>query len=97
MTGKVDQEPLFGCTDCYEHVSLPASELRVYEDQCYCQGCWEYGDLGRDTDYSDLPSFKPAEQDLHEALSDIVSNIFQPTFEQIERANDALAKARGEK
>ena len=38
-----------------------------------------------------------AAPDLYEALSDIVSNMFQPTYEQIERANDALAKARGEK
>ena len=58
MIGKINQEPLFSCVDCYEHRSFPAAELRLHDENCYCIECWEYSDLSAEIDYSDLPRFE---------------------------------------
>lgn len=36
-----EQEPLFGCTNCREDVSFPAEHLRAYQDDTWCQDCFD--------------------------------------------------------
>jgi hypothetical protein len=39
MSGDIDQQPLFGCAYCATEVSLPASELYVFEGSVWCSEC----------------------------------------------------------
>lgn len=39
--GAVTQQPLYGCINCYEDCTWPASDLRFYGGECWCYVCWE--------------------------------------------------------
>ena len=40
--GSVNQEPLYGCSNCYENSLWFAVNLRVYEGKCWCDSCWDW-------------------------------------------------------
>lgn len=65
--GSVNQQPLYGCTGCYEDYTWPAwpaGDLRVYDNECWCGQCWaERRWLFPDQPYwDDLEPYTPAEQ-----------------------------------
>lgn len=39
--GSVNQQPLYGCTCCYEDYTWPAGDLRVHDGECWCDLCWD--------------------------------------------------------
>ena len=51
--GSIGQRPLYGCTSCYEDYSWPADDLRVYENECWCEICWDETTC----DFMDQPSW----------------------------------------
>lgn len=64
------QEPLFGCCQCYEDYSWPASDLYVYNDELWCESCWEETDMHHNDgiDLSDLTPFVPKYQKTIDSL-----------------------------
>jgi len=49
--GSVNQQPLYGCTSCYEDWTWPAGDLRVFGSECWCDLCWDERRWG----FPDLP------------------------------------------
>ena len=60
--GSVNQRPLYGCTSCYEDYSWPASDLRVYDGECWCDLCWaeRQWELPGRPCWNDLEPYAPA-------------------------------------
>lgn len=56
-TGTINQEPLYSCCGCAEHVSLPADELRIYYENLWCETCWDYDEYCAEIEYDDLQGF----------------------------------------
>ena len=80
MTG-----PFYGCdqNDCSQEQTWPAEDLRVHEDEVWCEYCWDArdtiwldgdnGDSGGDyLMYSDLEKFVPPEQQRISELEAII-------------------------
>lgn len=70
--GSVNQRPLYGCTSCYEEYSWPAADLRVYDNECWCDLCWWYerqGDHPEQLTWSDLEPYTPTLQAECERLT----------------------------
>lgn len=55
--GTVDQQPLYGCTSCYEEFTYPVDHLHVYDNECWCDLCWDE----RRWEFSDQPSWNELE------------------------------------
>lgn len=75
--GSVNQQPLYGCTGCYEDYTWPAwpaGDLRVYDNECWCGQCWaERRWLFPDQPYwDDLEPYTPAEQQPAPDVSGLV-------------------------
>lgn len=62
--GSVNQQPLYGCTSCYEEVTYPAGDLGVYGGECWCEYCWDNrsADFTDQPEWNDLEPFTPALQ-----------------------------------
>lgn len=62
--GTVTQQPLYGCTSCYEDCTYTATDLRVYDNECWCEECWDIAsyEVSGGIDWTDLAPFKPALQ-----------------------------------
>lgn len=78
--GAVTQQPLYGCTSCYEECTYPADHLRVHDNECWCDLCWDERrwDFPDQPDWSDLEPYTPALQaeckELRTALSESRAN-----------------------
>lgn len=89
--GSVNQQPLYGCTGCYEDYSWPAGDLRVHDGECWCDLCWaERRWLFPDQPYwDDLEPYTPAEQQPaamppeipRELLGTIIDEVFDGAVE----------------
>jgi hypothetical protein len=60
--GSVNQQPLYGCTSCFEDYSWPAGDLRVFGSECWCDLCWDERrwEFPDQPGWNDLESFTPA-------------------------------------
>lgn len=38
--GSVNQRPLYACCQCLDVYSMPIDELRVFQDMCWCEDCY---------------------------------------------------------
>ena len=59
---EVDQRPLFSCCNCFEVHSWHADNLRVYDNNLFCQCCFDDSDMAfgdNPIDWNDLPEFVP--------------------------------------
>lgn len=75
--GSVNQQPLYGCTSCYEECAWSASDLHVHDGECWCDPCWD----GRSEEFPDQPDwaslerFTPALQAECEKLREHLQNL----------------------
>lgn len=85
--GSVNQQPLYGCTSCYEHCTWPAGDLRVYDNECWCDLCWDVrlDDFPGQPEWADLKPYTPAEQ---QPAPDVAALV-----EALERAVNRLESA----
>ena len=62
--GSVNQQPLYGCTSCYEECTYPADHLHVHDSECWCDLCWDArrDDFPDQPDWGDLEPYTPALQ-----------------------------------
>lgn len=62
--GSVNQQPLYGCTSCYEDWTWPAEDLRVFGSECWCDLCWDERrwEFPDQPSWNDLESYTPALQ-----------------------------------
>jgi len=82
--GTVNQRPLYGCTSCYEEFSWPASDLRVYDTECWCELCWgdRQWDFPDHPDWASLERFTPALQAENEKLRKASSELANCSFHE---------------
>jgi len=78
--GSVNQQPLYGCTSCYEECIYPADHLHVYDNECWCDLCWDERrwEFPDQPSWNDLEPYTPALQaeckELRTALSESRAN-----------------------
>jgi len=77
--GSVNQQPLYGCTNCYEDYTWPAwpaEDLRVYDNECWCELCWDERrcKFPDQPGWNDLESYTPALQAEYDRLSRYYKN-----------------------
>lgn len=71
--GSVNQQPLYGCTGCFEIQTFYACDLRVHDRECWCDRCWdEYKEAELGIEYADLPAFEPGVSTLVESLEGLM-------------------------
>lgn len=82
--GTVNQQPLYGCTSCYEECTWPASDLHVHDGECWCSLCWDERrwEFPGQPNWNDLEPYTPAEQQpapdsdaLLEAMAELCDEI----------------------
>lgn len=56
-SGSVNQDPLYGCTSCYEECTWHASDLHVHDGECWCDTCWDW----RSEEFPDQPNWNDLE------------------------------------
>src|SRR5690606_23160862 len=79
--GSVNQQPLYGCTSCYEECTYPADHLHVYDNECWCDLCWDERrwDFPDQPYWNDLEPYTPALQAECEELREHLQNLIDQT------------------
>ena len=70
-------DPHFACREqrCAEEISYPADMLRVYEDEAWCEDCWEHEWIEGQPRWNELPNFVPEADRRVEELEAEVSRL----------------------
>jgi len=97
----INQKPLFPCCICYEDYSWDASELRIYNDDLWCENCWDETPMASDgIEWECLEKFVPEADrkiaDLKKEIERLKGEIQEESVERAAAYQEGYADAKSE-